>query len=198
MSYELWSSILKFIGYAGAVFVLVSTIGLGVVNDQLDKIKDGKIDELVIGKNALLKSVDDYKHQVEEKQKQIDDLKAKAANASRGVSKFRDFNGALRETSAGRVTLVVGGSFEESVFTDLQRLSKASKWEDLERLCTDAISKSPDWMTLYYFRGLARINQSNFDLAKSDLVTVFDNVGDSPDYAQAKDWLVKINQHLSG
>ncbi|WDG77317.1 hypothetical protein PUP68_21660 [Pseudomonas chlororaphis] len=198
MSYELWSSILKFIGYAGAVFVLVSTIGLGVVNDQLDKIKDGKIDELVIGKNALLKSVDDYKHQVEEKQKQIDDLKAKAANASRGVSKFRDFDGALRETSAGRVTLVVGGSFEESVFTDLQRLSKASKWEDLERLCTDAISKSPDWMTLYYFRGLARINQSNFDLAKSDLVTVFDNVGDSPDYAQAKDWLVKINQHLSG
>ena len=197
MSYEWWSSALKFVGYIGMAFVLVSTVGLGFVNDKLDKIKDGKVDELVAGKNSLMASVSDYKHQVEEKQKQIDDLKAKAANASRGVSKFRQFNGVLRETSAGRTSLSVGGSFEESIFPKLLALSESSKWVDLENLCTEGISKSPDWMTLYFYRGQARANQDKLKDAKSDLDFVIENVGDSPEYSSAKEWLQSINQHLN-
>ena len=197
MSYELWSSLLKFVGYAGAAFVLISTVGLGIVNDHLDKVKDGKIDDLVTGKNALLKSVDEYKKQVEEKQRQIDDLKIKAANAARGVSKFRQFDGALRETRTGYIGVVVGGSYEESVFPKLMELAKSSKWNDLDSSCTEAIDKSSEWMTPYFFRGLARLNLSMFDLAKSDLETVLENVGDSPEYEQAKKWLAAANQQLS-
>lgn len=197
MGYEWWSSTLKFVGYIGMAFVFVSTVGLGFVNDQLDKIKDGKVDELVAGKNSLLESVKDYKHQVEEKQKQIDELKTKAANASRGVSSFRQFNGALRETSAGHTSVVFGGSYEESIFPQLLDLSKLSKWNELEGLCTEAITKSPDWMTLYFYRGFARANQEKLDLAKSDLEIVIENVGDSPEYSDAKGRLVTINQQLS-
>jgi len=36
-----------------------------------------------------------------------------------------------------------------------------------------------------------------FDLAKSDLETVLENVGDSPEYEQAKKWLAAANQQLS-
>lgn len=64
MSYEWWSSALKFVSYIGMAFVLVSTVGLGLINDKLDKVKDGKIDELVAGKNSLLASVEDYRRQV--------------------------------------------------------------------------------------------------------------------------------------
>ena len=197
MSYEWWSSTLKFVGYIGMAFVLVSTVGLGFVNDKLDKIKDGKVDELVAGKNSLLASVEDYRHQVQEKQKQIDELKIKAANASRGVTKFRQFNGSLRETSAGRTSVVVGGSYEESIFPRLSELATSSKWNELETLCNEGIDRSPDWMTLYFFRGLSRLNLSNLQLAQQDLKTVIDNVGDSPEYAQAKDWQAVVSQELS-
>ncbi|MBD9599360.1 hypothetical protein IB252_05895 [Pseudomonas sp. PDM10] len=197
MGYEWWSSTLKFVGYIGMAFVFISTVCLGFVNDQLDKIKDGKVDELVAGKNSLLASVDDYRHQVEEKQKQIDELKTKAANASRGVSKFRQFNGVLRETSTGRTSVVVGGSYEESIFPKLNELATSSKWIELEALCTEGIARSADWMTLYFFRGLSRLNLSKFELAQLDLKTVIDNVGDSPEYVQAKDWLAATNQELS-
>lgn len=197
MGYETWSSILKVVGYAGMALVLVSTVGLGFVTEQLDKIKDAKVDELVAGKNALMASVDNYRHQIEEKQKQLDDLKNKAANASRGVSRFRQFNGVLREMSTGRTSITVGGSYEESIFPKLNELANSKKWVELENLCTDGISKSADWMTLYFFRGLSRLNTSKFELAQQDLKTVIDNVGDSPEYAQAKDWLALAKQELS-
>lgn len=198
MSYESWSSLLKFVGYAGAIFVVISTVGLGVVNDQLDKIKDAKIDDLVSGKNSLLKSAEQYKKESEDKQKQIDDLKTKAANASRGVTRFRDFNGNLRKTSAGSFTLEVGGSYEEKAFPHLVDQAKNCRWNDLNSFCTEALTQSPEWMTLYFFRGLARLNLSQFELARDDLETVLKNVGDSPDYAQARDWLAAIDKLTSG
>lgn len=197
MGYEVWGSILKIVGYAGMVLVLVSTVGLGFITDHLDKIKDAKVDELVAGKNSLLASVDDYRYQIEEKQRQIDDLKNKAANASRGVSKFRQFDGVLRETSTGRTSIVFGGSYEESIFPKLNELAASKRWVELEALCTEAIARSADWMTLYFFRGLSRLNLSKVELAEQDLKTVIDNVGDSPEYAQAKEWLAAANHELS-
>jgi hypothetical protein len=197
MSYETWSTLLKVVSCTGAVFVLVSTFGLEYVNHQLDKVNDGKIDELVSGKNELLESVKDYKHQLEEKQKQIDELNGKAANASRGITKFRAFDGSYREAKTGFSKTVIGGSFEEEVFPSLNKLSEDKNWALLEVACTEVISKSPEWMTPYYFRGLARANLSKLDLAKSDLDMVFANVGDTPEYVQARKWLAGIEHDLA-
>ncbi|MBD8597333.1 MULTISPECIES: hypothetical protein [unclassified Pseudomonas] len=198
MSYESWSSLLKIVGYAGALFVLISTVGLGVVNEQLDKVKDAKIDDLVSGKNALLQSAEQYKKQAEEKQKQIDELKAKAANASRGITKFREFSGVLRETRAGFSAVRTGNSFEESIFPTLEELANTHRWTELDSLCTEGLTKSSNWMTLFFFRGLARLNLAQLDLARHDLETVLDNVGDSPDYAQANNWLQAIANQRAG
>lgn len=197
MNYEFMSSILKLVGYAGAAFVLVSTIGLGIVSDKLDKIKDGKIDALVVGKDELLQSVNMYQRQIEEKQNQIDDLKRKATNASRGISKFKEFNGNLRDVRPGFNMVHMGGSYESEVFPELQSLAENSKWEELEALCSEVLSKSKDWTTPYFFRGLARLNLSKFDTAKIDLDTVLEREGDNFEYAQAKDWLDSASRALN-
>lgn len=192
MNYEFWGSVLKYVGFAGAALVLISTVGTGLVNDKLDKVKDGKIDTLVKGNESLLNKLEEYKNQNEKKQHQIDELKGKAADAARGITSFIEFDGTVRQTSGGKSMATFG--YEGSEYPNLVALATEGRWIELEADCSRVLMQSPTWLTPYFFRGLARLNLMKLDGADSDLNNVIESAGSTPQYAQAREWLAKVRQ----
>ncbi|WP_157806784.1 MULTISPECIES: tol-pal system YbgF family protein [unclassified Pseudomonas] len=194
MGYEWWSSTLKVIGYIGMALVFLSTVCGGFVNDKIDKAKEGKIDDLLAGKNSLLASVDDYRRQLEEKQVQIDDLRAKAVNASRNLSSYYEFNGDLIRIDGGKHSSIIGERYE--IFEKFHTLQAAKDWSALKSICTEAIAETPRWLTPYFYRGVAYFQLNEPDLAKQDLEFVVSEAGDSAAYAQARELLKIVTDHI--
>jgi hypothetical protein len=196
MSLELWGLTWKIVGYIGAVLVVFSTIATSIVTDKVGALKDSKIDELITGNKTLLEDSARYKHQLDEKQEQLDNLKVKAANAALDIKRYYSFNGVCRIQNGAKVDSI-NGTPEQADFARLCALYNSNAWKDLVDQSSVAISKNDKWLTPYFLRALGYAEQGDLLSAKSDLDYVKSHSGESPDYAPARQMLERVNLDLS-
>jgi tetratricopeptide (TPR) repeat protein len=160
------------------------------LNKQIDELVKGK-DELLSQNETLIRRVGEYKSDLEEKQKIINELETKAKKAERGIVDVYSFNGQRRLIRAGNINLVAGKEFE--AFQQMKELEKSQKYNELIALCTQQIDEVPKWLTPYLFRGIALANLGNKDQAIADLKYVAENAPDDLEYAQAEKLLKQLN-----
>jgi tetratricopeptide (TPR) repeat protein len=159
--------------------------------------KNGEIDELVQGKNQLLSQneellgkVSEYQKDLKKKEEIIEQLEVEAKKAARGIVSMYDFNGAKRESVGGSTTLMVGE--EHAVFQNMVKLKKSGKLEQLSNLCEQQIKKTPEWLTPYFYLGLASADMGDKEKTITYLEHVISNAPGDPDYAQAIEILKRI------
>jgi hypothetical protein len=168
---------------------------------KLDKAKGQKIDSLLSGNQRLeqgnrelLGRIDIYQKDLASKQEEINTLKFEATRSRRGLVSVWDFNGARREGSAASTNVTAGEEF--GVFQELGRLEQEKKFAEIVAIATKQITKNPDWLTPYLFRGAAYANLGELQKAAVDLRHVVSSAGGDPAYAQAQTLLVQIEQRL--
>ena len=190
MSSEWWLQFSKFVSYFGLFLIFVSTISTSILSSKLDRIKDKRIDTLVEGNEELLKKVDIYQTDLNNKQKIIEELQRAAKKAERGISSTYDYRGIRRDIRPGVITGTVGE--EPDVFRRMQELEKGKRWQDIINLCNEQIEKTPKWYTPYLFRGVAYANIGELEKAIKDVEYVVENTPGDPDYAHAIGILKKM------
>ena len=201
MNTETLLTLAKVVVYIGTVLVALGTIGVSHFTSKLDKAKDQKIDSLLSGNQRLeqgnrelLGRVDVYQKDLASKQEEINTLKFKATRSGRGLVSVWDFNGVRREGSAGSKNAT--GGEEIGVYQELERLQQEKKFTEVVAIATKQITKTPDWLTPYLFRGAAYANLGELQKAAVDLRHVVSSAGGDPTYAQAQVLLVQIEQRL--
>ncbi|MBC8461012.1 MAG: hypothetical protein H8D67_23745 [Deltaproteobacteria bacterium] len=159
--------------------------------------KNSEIDELVQGKNQLLSQneellgkVSEYQKDLKKKEIIIEQLEVKAKKAARGIVSMYEFNGAKRESVGGSTTLTVGE--EHGVFQNMAKLAKSGELKQLSNLCEQQIQKTPEWLTPYFYLGLASADMGDKEKAIANLEHVISNSPGDPNYAQAIEILQKI------
>lgn len=190
----------RWLSYIGLFFVFVSTVGTSVIQTHIAKKKDIKIDTLVSGNKELLTKNDElllkinqYQQDLQIRDIRIKELEIMAKKANRGITSTYDFNGAKRETSAGRSSVSIGD--EIGVFQRLLELEKNKNYLDLASLCENQINKMPEWLTPYLFLGIAYANLGYREKAIFYLEHVLKNAPGDPDYNQAKTILDQIKKN---
>lgn len=192
----------KWILIIGTILVALGTLGVGHFTAKSDQVKDRKIDSLLSsnqrledGNLQLLKNGATYQADLAVKQKEIETLKVESARAKRGLISQWDFNGARRQQSAGRSSVSAGPEIE--VFQELGKLQKDKKFDEIIILATTQIAKTPDWLTPYFYRAIARGHLGQQQKAVEDLKYVVDVAAGDPAYAQAAEML-KIQRQTGG
>lgn len=157
----------------------------------------GEIDELVQGKNQLLSQneellgkVSEYQKDLKKKEEIIEQLEVESKKAARGIVSMYEFNGAKRESVGGSTTLVIGEEYV--VFQNMVKLAKSGESKQLSNLCEQQIKKTPEWLTPYFYLGLASADMGDKEKAITNLEHVISNAPGDPDYAQAIEILQKI------
>lgn len=157
-----------------------------------------QIKELVEGKNTLIKQnteltgkIENYQKDLNEKDRKIKELEEKAKKAERGITLTYDFNGARRKTTKpGYISLSLGPEVE--IFKKMQEFETQRKYTELVTLCEEQIEKTPEWLTPYFYIGIAFANLGNRDKAIEMFEYVKENsFGDSA-YLQANDFLERL------
>lgn len=194
MTIESWLQLSKVISYIGLFLVFVSTVSSSILSSKLDGIKDQRIDTLVKGNNELLKKIDIYQEDLENKQKTIEELQIETKKSARGITTTYDYKGVKRDNRPGVIKAVVGE--ETNVFEKMLDLREKQQWPDLIELSTEQISKTPEWYTPYLFRGIARANIGELNEALKDVSFVVENTPGDPEYTQAIDILKRIKRNL--
>ncbi|MDQ1558837.1 MAG: hypothetical protein QOD32_1897 [Pyrinomonadaceae bacterium] len=191
MNEDSWMTLFRWLSYIGLFFVFVSTVGTSIFQSRVDKVKDKRIDTLVSGNKELLEKngeliskVGEYQGDLQKKDAKIKELEVGAKKASRGITSTYDFNGAKRDTSAGRVSVVVGE--ETGIFQKMVELEKSKSFAELKNLCEVQIKKTPEWLTPYLYLGVAYANLGDRDKAISNLEHVVVNAPGDPAYSQAR------------
>ncbi len=199
MSYESWMVFFRWLSYIGLLLVFISTVGTSMFQSRADKTKDQKIDALVSGNKELLAKNDElvtkvsqYQQDLLTKDTRIKDLEVKAKKAGRGITSTYDFNGARRETSAGRSSVIAGE--EIGIFQKMVELEKNKAYSELTALCEGQIKKTPTWLTPYLFLGVAYATLGNKDKAISNLEHVVNEAPGDPAYTKAGTILEKIRK----
>jgi hypothetical protein len=128
--------------------------------------------------------------ETERLKRQAEDLALKATNAERGVTDIYDYNGARRQTTAGRTSVIVGD--ETGTFQKIIELQKAGDWHALHDVAEAQIGKTPRWLTPYLFSGVAYANLGDLAKAEERLSFVVANAGSDPNYAEAANLLARI------
>ena len=199
MSSEFWMLCFRWLLYVGLLLVFISTVGTSILQSRVDKSKDQKIDTLVSGNkellatnNELLTKVEKYQVDLNAKEEKIKELEVHAKKSARGITSTYDYNGAKRETSAGRTGVIVGE--EIGVFQKMLELQESNAYSDLIVLCEGQIKKTPTWLTPYLFLGVAYAHQGKKDKAVVNLEHVINEAPGDPNYAQAKNILNQIRK----
>lgn len=109
--------------------------------------------------------------------------------------KSYEFDGTIRQTHGGVIRLIEG-SEEHKVFIQLDRLEKERKYPELLSLCKTQITKTPDWLTPYYFLGFAQANTGLTKDAISTFEYVIKNSFDDPHYQQATEFINFLKKKL--
>ena len=161
------------------------------LNGQIAELVNGK-NELVSQNKELLAKVEKYQTDLEQKDRQIDELERKAKMAARGIVSIYDYNGAKRENTAGSISLTVGP--ERDVFEQMVELEKARDFPNLLKVCEQQIRATPNWFTPYLFRAVAYANTGKKDEAIADLRYVIDNTLGDPKYVQAEKLLQQLEK----
>lgn len=183
--------------YIGTALVAVSTIGVSYFSTIVGRVKELKIDDLLAGNRILqdgnkelLKKVETYQGDLQQKQQEIDALNVEAAKSRRGVVSTWDYNGARREGTAGDMHVTVGD--EVNVFQQLVRLEQERRFGEIVGLATKQIAKTPEWLTPYMFRGVAYANIGEVAKATADLEHVVRAAPGDPNYRNAAATLQRL------
>lgn len=193
MSLESWTTFFKMSLYIVLFLVFVFTVGTSILQSRTDKLKDNKIDTLVSGSKEQLAKINQYQQDLKLKDDRIKELEVEVKKASRGITSMYDFNGTKRETSGGRINVVVGE--ETTVFQRIKELKKNKKFGELIELCEEQIKKTPEWLTPYLFLGVAYVNTGDRTKAIANLEHVVNNAPGDPSYTQAEVILNQIRTH---
>ena len=114
---------------------------------------------------------------------QASDLRVQARNAERGVVDIYDFNGARRQSVAGKNSVSVGP--EIGVFQQMIKLHDDKIWLQLASLSEEQIKHTPTWLTPYLFSGIANLNLMRLPEGRARLEFVAEKAGSDPNYSEA-------------
>ena len=152
--------------------------------------KNNEIDELVQGKNQLLSQneellgkVSEYQKDLKKKEEIIEQLEVKAKKTARGIVSMYEFNGARRESVGGSHTVVAGEEF--AVFQNIDKLAKSGELKQLITLCEQQTQKTPEWLTPFFYLGLAYADMGEREKAITNFEHVIRNAPGDPNYVQA-------------
>jgi len=106
---------------------------------------------------------------------------------AKGFISTYDFNGAKREIAPGRSIVVAGDEF--GVFQSIAKLEKEKKYPELASICKSQIKKTPEWLTPYFFLGIAAANMGLKDEAISNFEHVIEDASGNPDYREAEKFM---------
>lgn len=120
----------------------------------------------------------------------VRELEAKADASARGITSAYDFNGDIRQTSPGKVTLHSGG--KSAQFAMIVDLHNKHRWHDLLAACETEMSATPDWLTPYMFAGVANANLGDVDEAQRLWSHVQQKAAGDPAYAAVDELLSKL------
>lgn len=136
-------------------------------------LNSAQIEELVNGKNTLIAQnrelsgkLDKYQKDLNEKEQEIKELKAKAQDAKRGITENFFANGTRRRTDGGTISL---DKELKETFERIKNLAEDNRNSELVTLCRDQIGNNPDWPTPYLFLGVALANSGEKDEAVKQL-----------------------------
>ena len=153
---------------AGGTFLTLFGQSLNNRDDKADltlsiEKKNQKIEELIIGKNDLVKGnkelnikLDEYHASIIEKENKINKLEEKVKQAKYGVHKRYTYQGYKSPSGAYKDIMIAGDG--PSIFEKLTELEKIKTTESLQEIlliCNEQIKVKPDWFTLYLFKGMA-------------------------------------------
>ena len=161
------------------------------LNNQNKELIAGK-DQVVAQNKELLGKIEKYQKDLREKERKIEELEKKAKMSARGVTSIYSFNGVKRETSGGNIKGVVGE--ELGIFRQMVDLEESRKYPALIKLCEQQIKKTPDWLTPYFYLGVAQANMGLKEEAIKNVKYVIDNAPGDPEYKEAENILKWIEQ----
>ena len=173
-----------------------------LVSENVDLLsKDGekskRIEELVRGQRRqvstnvqLTSELGKQQSDLKLKNAKIAALESKAKRASRGIVSTYDYNGARRETSAGKSVAIAGP--EMDTFAKMAELEKDGKVEELIKLATEQIRKTPKWLTPHMFLGAAYANSGRKKEAIREFEYVVEAAAGDPEYATATEYLTQL------
>jgi tetratricopeptide (TPR) repeat protein len=199
----MWQSIFTYLLWLGLFITAIGTVGSQYFSKEVEHAKEQETstkienlskqnEELITGKNALLEQIGKYQQDLQEKEEKIRDLDKKAKMAGRGVVSIYSYNGVKRQTYGGNIKAVAGEEFE--IFQQMVALEQSKKFPALIELCTQQIGKTPDWLTPYFFLGVAQANTGLKDEAIKNIRYVVDNAPEDPEYKQAEGILKQLEQ----
>ena len=123
-------------------------------------------------------------------QKTIEDVKIKAQKAASGIYSGYDFDGGKRDTIPGSTNVVFGE--ESMVYQKIIKLHQENNNLELLNLCKEQISKTPEWLTPYFFLGIAEANTGNKDAAISNFEYVLKEAPNHPKYQEARGFIKQL------
>jgi hypothetical protein len=105
----------------------------------------------------------------------------KAVNPNKAVATY-DFNGFKRVISPGRIE---GSDGEMAAFKELVKANTSTNWKEMLSLSEAEKSKAQEWLTPYFFAGLAYANLCEKDKAISNLKYFIEWASGSKSYETA-------------
>jgi hypothetical protein len=191
----------------GWIVAGLATIGI-TWNDYSSTIRsDERITELIQGKDTLVAQnntlmmqnkelmvqVNTYQVDLEQEKTKTKKLQESAKKAARGDTFSYMFNGETL-TRQGVITSMSEGSETSIVFVELLRLDDERKYIALLSKSIEQISKTPEWLTPYLFRGIAQANMGKESEAIASFEYVIKNAPDDPDYQRARVFIEKLKK----
>jgi hypothetical protein len=158
---------------------------------KVDELLDGN--KAVVGQNQkLLGDIQKYQADLLARDERIRELESAARAAKRGVVDRYDFNGAKRVQSGGTSSVTVGA--EVGVFQQLVELEKAKNYAEIIRVAEAQITRTPEWLTPYFFLGVALANTGKRTEAIKRLEFVVNQAAGDPQYRRAADLLATLRR----
>jgi len=110
-----------------------------------------------------------------------------------GVSTTYEFNGARRETTKpGNISLHLGPEVE--VFRKMKEFESQGRYTELIALCKEQIEKTPEWLTPYFYLGLAFANLGNKESAIEMFEYVKENAFGDTAYSEVNYFLERLRK----
>ncbi len=167
------------------------------LSSKVDELSEGQ-KTLIINNTKLLyintklvADVNKYQIDLKEKEEQIKELQHKTKLAGQGITLKYQFNGMRRETS-GAVTNLIEDTPQYIKFMKMHELLQQKNYEALIDICESETKKTPEWVTPYYYLGIAYGKTGNKAKAIEYFEYVIKNAPHDSDYARAADYLKQL------
>jgi len=191
-----WLGICNWLTIVCGVLLVLATYGVRHFSSRIQEEKDKKIDLLLKDTRELNKKIELYQTELTAKDKEISELQANVKKAERGITSIYDFNGTKRSTSRpGHISVNAGT--ELKVFRRMIELEKTKDFAALAKICEKQIAETPEWLTPYFYLGIATANLGDNIRAIDLFEYVRENAAGDPAYEQANDFLRQLKHKTS-